>query len=248
MEKEIEQNNPRWSIWEALLVFGLILSIKGFVPLQQMSWFNQVSGLISPHNVLLGEVFWSSIITAVLFFLLIGLIIKLRYRRLSWSEVGLRTGRGKAWLTMGIGQGVLLFLLITIVGAVISSFFPYKVEAQPIAEVFNTARSGWERILAFLIAAVAAPLSEELYFRGFLYPAVGKLTGKIPAVFLTSLFFSFLHFDLLRCIPITIGGIWLNMLYFKTESLYTSIIAHSVWNTLMILMLFLAQSLELLAG
>jgi membrane protease YdiL (CAAX protease family) len=245
VEKRIEQNNPRWSIWEALLVFGLVLCIKVVVPFQQMSWFNQVSELISPHNVLLGRVFWSSIFTAALFFLLIGLIIKLKYR-LSWSEVGLRTGRRKGWLTMGIGQGVLLFLLVTIVGAVISSFFPYKVEAQPIAEVFNTARSGWERILSFLIAAVAAPLSEELYFRGFLYPAVGKLTGKIPAVFLTSLFFSFLHFDLLRFIPITIGGIWLNMLYFKTESLYTPIIAHSVWNALMILMLFLAQSLELL--
>jgi len=178
---------------------------------------------------------------AGLFFLLIGLFIKIKYH-LGWSEVGLRAGTGKSWLFIGVSQGISLFLVMTVLITIISMFYSFEVEEQQIVDVFSTARTRWEQLLCIVIVAVAAPLSEELYFRGFLYPAISKVTGRIPAVVITSIFFSMLHFDLIRFIPIAIGGIWLNMLYIKTGSLYTSIMAHSVWNTIMVLLLFYTQS------
>lgn len=238
---DIDNQKPRWSVVEALLVFAAILSTKWILPFSKMAWFNSLSKLISPSNVYLGQIFWNSLLIAVFFFLLIGLILKLKYH-LPWCEVGLKRGTGKNWLFIGISQGFLLFLIMAILTTIISAFFSFEVEEQPIVDVFRTAWSWRERFLCLLIASVAAPLSEELYFRGFLYPAVSKITGKLPAVILTSIFFSFLHFDLIRFIPITLGGIWLNLLYLRTGSLYTSMVAHSVWNTLMISLLFYAQS------
>ncbi|MGI6145620.1 MAG: CPBP family intramembrane metalloprotease [Clostridia bacterium] len=232
---------PPWSVVEALLVFAIVLSTKLFIPFSLRTWFNSLSQIISPNNLYLGQLFLNSLLLAVFFFLLIGLIIKLKYR-LGWSEVGLRTGRGKNWLFTGVIQGILLFLAMTVILTIISMFYSFEVEQQEIVDVFNTAKTRWEQFLCLFIAAVAAPLSEELYFRGFLYPAIGKITGKLPAVIITSIFFSMLHFDLIRFIPIVIAGIWLNMLYIKTGSLYTSIMAHSVWNTIMILLLFFSQS------
>jgi hypothetical protein len=40
-------------------------------------------------------------------------------------------------------------------------------------------------------------------------------------------------------IPLAFGGIWLNWLYEKSGSIYTSIIAHSVWNGIMTILIFL---------
>jgi len=239
----VGSNNQKipWSVFEALLVFIIILSIKRILPFPKIAWFNSLSKAISPGNVFLGQVFWNSLFVALFFFVLIGLILKLKYS-LTWREVGLKQGAGKNWLTMGISQGILLFFIMTILVTMISLFFPFEVEEQAIVDIFKTAWGWRERFLCLLIVSVFAPFSEELYFRGFLYPAVSKRRGKLPAVIITSIFFSFLHFDLVRFIPITLGGIWLNLLYIRTGSLYTSMVAHSVWNALMISLLFYAQS------
>jgi membrane protease YdiL (CAAX protease family) len=238
----INNNNvSRWSIFEAILVFFLVLGKDWLFPFPEMSWFYNFSRILSPEKVIIGELFLVSIINAALFFILIGLIIKLRYR-LSWSDIGLRAGRREKWLLFSITQGFLLFVIISIIGIIVSNLFKFKVQPQEVAEMLSIASTGRERVLALLIGAVIAPLSEELYFRGFLFPAVKKMTGTVPAVILTSAFFGFLHFDVIRFLPITLAGIWLNVIYIKTESLYASMIVHSVWNAIMICLLFLAQS------
>jgi membrane protease YdiL (CAAX protease family) len=187
MEKGRNNQKPQWSVVEALLVFIIILSMKRILPFPKMAWFNSLSKNISPGNMLLGQIFWNSLFVAVFFFLLISLILKLKYH-LTWREVGLKQGTGKNWLTMGISQGILLFFIMTILVAIISLFFPFKVEEQAIVDIFKTAWGWWERILCLLIVSVFAPFSEELYFRGFLYPAVSKITGALPAVIITSIF------------------------------------------------------------
>lgn len=242
MERGVYSSDvPRWSIIEALLVLGVIWGSGWLLPLSNFQWFINLGRVMTPDNVYLGLVFWDSFIRGVCFFLFIGLIIKFKYH-LSWAEIGLRKGVQKNWWFRGIGQGFLLFFVMTIISAIIGYFFQYDVPPQQVTEVLFTAKSWWAKVLCVLLVSLVAPLSEELYFRGFLYPAVDKIIGRLPALVLTSSFFAFLHFDVIRFIPITIVGIWLNLLYIKTGSLYTSMIAHSTWNTLMILLLFWAQS------
>ncbi len=70
---------------------------------------------------------------------------------------------------------------------------------------------------------------EEVYFRGFLYPALRQHFGAAKGIIITALFFSCMHFDLYRLIPIAAGGIGLTYLYERSGNIWTNIIAHGVW-------------------
>lgn len=242
MMKKNNLQKKSWSVFEAILVFIIVVSLKRFLPLSETVLFNNFSKLISPDNPFLGKLFGENLFIALCFVVLIGLFLKYKYA-LTWDAVGLKPGKTKGWLITGIGQGCLLFTAIIILVAFVSLLFHFEAKEQAVAEVFKTALGWRERLLSLMIVSVLVPFSEELYFRGFLYPALRAKIGGLAAVIVTNLFFGFLHFDLIRFIPITIGGIWLNMLYIKTDTLYTAMVAHSVWNALMILLLFLTQSI-----
>lgn len=80
-------------------------------------------------------------------------------------------------------------------------------------------------------AAIAAPLVEELIFRGYLYPIMKKYTGAWFALVTTSLLFGIIHVSLVPFIPLAIFGAVLVLLYEYTGSLWTPIIAHGIFNT-----------------
>ena len=80
-------------------------------------------------------------------------------------------------------------------------------------------------------AAIAAPLVEELTFRGYLYPIMKKYTGAWFALVSTSLLFGIIHVSLVPFIPLAIFGAVLALLYEYTGSLWTPVIAHCIFNT-----------------
>lgn len=80
-------------------------------------------------------------------------------------------------------------------------------------------------------AAIAAPLVEELTFRGYLYPIMKKYTGAWFALVSTSLLFGIIHVSLVPFIPLAIFGAVLVLLYEYTGSLWTPVIAHCIFNT-----------------
>ncbi len=237
MEEELRSQSPGWSVLEALSVIIIVFAAGIFIPFKKMAWFEFLAVLVSSDNPLLGQVFWGGILQGGLFIALIAYFLRGRYD-LPWSRVGLVADEENRWFWTGLKQGVVLFFLVVIIGVLITVLFPIRVEPQPIAEIIMSARNLREMLLPLFVASVVAPISEELYFRGFLYPALRNWLGRIPALIIASAFFGLVHFDLIRFIPITLGGIWLTLLYERTGSLYTSITAHAVWNTLMVLLIF----------
>lgn len=239
MEKRITDNGAGWSVLEAGLILVVMLASAFITPFLQGDWLHQAGRLLSPQNPILGEVFLNALCKGALFIGLVGVVVIRKYR-LSWCDIGLKKDEEKRWLKVGIGQGVLIFLVVTFLGMIMMIFFPVNIQPQPIAEVLGTARDVRSMVLAIGVASVIAPLSEEIYFRGVLYPALAKLIGRNLALLAASALFGLLHFDLIRFIPITLGGVWLTYLYEKTGSLYTSILAHATWNTIMTLLLFIS--------
>ena len=230
---------PAWSIKDAILVIAGIFAVRLAASFSKMDWLKDLSRAVSPESPLLGAAFISSLIQAILILAPVFYLLTYKYK-LSWREVGLRGGNVRDWLWLGLKQGLALFVFIIVSATLITALFPMEIKPQPIAEVFGSARGLRGIILSFFVASLAAPVSEEIYFRGFFYPALRKITGRVPALLLASSFFGLLHFDLIRFIPITLTGIWLTLLYERTGSLYASIIAHSTWNTLMTLLIILA--------
>jgi len=239
MEIKDINNRPRWSVFEAVLVIAGVFAVRLVVPFSEMVWLKELSRALSPQSPQLGAAFIGALVQAALILAPIFYFVKIKYN-LSWSEAGLKRGAIREWLWKGIKQGLVLFAVVTVVSIVITVIYPVNIKPQAIAKVLGSARDWQGVMLSFLVASFIGPVSEELYFRGFLYPALRKITGRIPALLLSGSFFGLLHLDPVRFIPITLGGIWLTLLYEKTGSLYTPIIAHSTWNTLMTVLLILA--------
>lgn len=234
------ETTPRWSIVDAVVVLAVVLATSLFLPISSFNWFKSLGFLISPGNQTLGILFLNALFKGVL---LAGLVFFFAsFRQQGWARValGLRSDEKKRWLRLGIGQGSLICLVVMITSLVLYLLFPYEVAEQEIVGYLSTAGNKWELFLTLAITSFFAPVSEEMYFRGFLYPALSKKLGRMPALILANIVFGILHLDLPRFLIITIGGIWLTRLYEKTGSLLTSITAHATWNASMILLLYLA--------
>jgi len=50
-----------------------------------------------------------------------------------------------------------------------------------------------------------------------------------------------MHFDFIRFLVLVVGGLLLTLLYEKTSSLWSAIIAHGVWNILMTVLMWLQK-------
>jgi hypothetical protein len=78
---------------------------------------------------------------------------------------------------------------------------------------------------------ILAPLGEEILFRGFLQKLLEESWQDITrAVLITSLFFAFIHMNPVWVIQIYFLGVVLGYLAWRTGSILTSLILHSLNN------------------
>ena len=94
----------------------------------------------------------------------------------------------------------------------------------------------------FFTAAVAAPVFEEILFRGFLLPSLTRYMPIWGAVGLSSLIFSVAHLSFSEVLPLTVLGAILGFAYVRSQNLLSSILLHSTWNSITMIGLFLLGS------
>ena len=126
----------------------------------------------------------------------------------------------------------LVFLAgIMIMGAVINAIDPNANKADLVAfqEMFKS--PGWW--IALLMVGVGAPVSEELLFRGFLFPAIAKTRlGVLGATLLTSGSWAAIHFySPLGMLQVFVIGLLFSWILIRTGSLRVTILCHALYNT-----------------
>lgn len=89
-----------------------------------------------------------------------------------------------------------------------------------------------ERLLVFAIAAIAAPLTEELLFRGCLYGFLRQSTGRATALAISSVLFALIHAHPATTPALAVFAVGLALLYEYTGSLWAPIAVHSAFNML----------------
>ena len=87
-------------------------------------------------------------------------------------------------------------------------------------------------ILTFQALAFMTPLSEEIFFRGFIFGGLLPRLGPWRAIVASALIFSAFHLSLGVLVPIFITGFLLAWLYWRTGSLWAAIGAHAGQNAL----------------
>ena len=123
----------------------------------------------------------------------------------------------------------------------------------PIDQFFSTAR---EAAFLSIVSVTIAPLMEELFFRGFLYPVLARRWGVGVGIFLTSALFGLLHGAQLgyswAVLIIFLVGVVLTVVRAVTKSVGASFLTHVGYNGTLSLLLFIAtdgfRHLEKLSG
>jgi membrane protease YdiL (CAAX protease family) len=86
-------------------------------------------------------------------------------------------------------------------------------------------------VLVGVLAVLAAPIAEETFFRGFLFPALRVRWGTFWAALASGLLFAALHFNVGSIVPFTVIGMLLAWAYVFSGSLWTAIGVHLVFNS-----------------
>jgi hypothetical protein len=111
----------------------------------------------------------------------------------------------------------------------------------PIDTFFRTSGEAWALTI---FGVTLAPLLEELYFRGFLYPVLARSIGMLPAILITAFAFALLHGSQLMfswgpVLVIFLVGMVLTVVRAKTNSVAAGLLIHVAYNgTISSLMFF----------
>ena len=99
-------------------------------------------------------------------------------------------------------------------------------------------KNSWTHFAILLLVLAALPaIAEELFFRGVIQNLLQKTSlGTIGAIVISALSFSLMHLEFDNFFAIWFMGIVLGYLYFVTQNLWVSIIAHFINNAGMITM------------
>jgi len=89
-------------------------------------------------------------------------------------------------------------------------------------------------VFTFQALALATPLTEEIFFRGFIFAGLIPRLGVGWAMVASAAIFSVSHVSVGVLVPIFITGLALAWLYWRTGSLWTSIAAHAGQNALVV--------------
>jgi membrane protease YdiL (CAAX protease family) len=163
----------------------------------------------------------------VVYALLIGIVLVIA-RGLDWRETfALR--RPSSWGQAAALTGGLL-VAVFIVGAILEAIFHAGEEQGLDPAGWQPDRAG-ALALSFVAIAIAAPLAEELTFRGLGYYLLSQF-GAWAAIGVTGLTFALAH-GLLVGIPVFfVIGAGLAFLRYRTNSLLPPILVHMAFNGL----------------
>jgi membrane protease YdiL (CAAX protease family) len=149
-------------------------------------------------------------------------VVALRRHGADWSTLGFRPVDVRS-------LGALLGLVtVVVLGAnfVVRSF----VQLPHTQDLFVFGHHSRQVLLMVALVLVAAPLGEEMLFRGFLLQGLARRWGFWPAAVVTSAVFALAHVWPYLYVPIFIMGLAFAWLFWRTGSLWASIAAHATMN------------------
>ncbi len=125
-------------------------------------------------------------------------------------------------------------------------FWDWAREREEVAEKFTKFlthfESGGEFLIGFIIIAVLPAIGEEFTFRGWLQPAIQKISGNPHvAIWFSAMIFSAFHFQFFGFVPRLLLGAMFGYFMYWSNNLWVPIVAHFVNNGFSVLMMYLHQ-------
>jgi len=229
-----------WSTGEAIAVFGFSMLIMVFVGV----FFAITIGLFSrgPNYSTRSLVILTFIASSIFYsLLLLGISYSIRIRHnlnvrsvMPYNELALKSALHGALL------GIPLFasaLLIEHIGEKIIG----KNQIDILSKSFTKGIGVFEILILFFTIVVLAPICEEIFFRGYLYPAMRNRMDPHPAMILNGAIFAAVHIGDVRSwaigfIPRFLVGYFVCYLFEKYRTITGPIATHATYNGLILLL------------
>ena len=237
--------NRRWNVpWDAeivwqVLVVGFFLVGQLIVPIAfQLLGF----GLVPGNARLQALYFFSSyVLVAAGGLLVLYLSLKpfLPFPSSDWFRFEWAKPR---WVLWGVGGYLVALPLVLIVSLLNQQIWQGQGGSNPILPIALENRDGLALGIFFLTASVAAPLFEEVLFRGFLLPSLTRYMSVWGAIAASSLLFALAHLSVSEVLPLATLGTILGIVYTRSRNLLAPILLHSLWNSGTMLSLFILGS------
>lgn len=146
------------------------------------------------------------------------------------------------WFLWGIGGYLVALPLVILVSLINQQLWQGQGGSNPILPLALEGRDSGALLIFFLTASVAAPIFEEIMFRGFLLPSLTRYLPVWGAIIASSLLFAIAHLSLSEVLPLFTLGAVLGIVYSRSRNLLSSILLHSLWNAGTLLSLFVLGS------
>jgi membrane protease YdiL (CAAX protease family) len=229
--------DPPWSGWDVLAIalltiLCIILFLFGTTFVAQRLLFPQVTVVEVAKYPLVTVVAQLLAYVVVLGFM--ATVVR-RGAQPFWEAI--RWNRPGNWLAYLFG-GVLLALALQ----GFAHLLPMPKEL-PIDRFFQTSAEAWA---LSLFGVTLAPLVEELFFRGFLYPVLVRRLGRGLAIVLTSAGFGLIHAPQLGrawgpVLVVFMVGLALTITRAATRSVAASLLIHIAYNGTISILIFAAS-------
>jgi len=219
-----------------LLGIGLVFLMFGGLALSAVQKPYNPSTSLSPMDLVVNIVFQ---------FILAGmvtLIVSWRVTPMLW--LGLRW---PSWLWVFlIAPGSVIFMSVFSYGLQCSGYMEWmkSFDVETVQDTVKVLQKSGDPLvlgLMALAATIAAPICEEIVFRGYFYPAMKKFAGVWPAAVASSLIFGLAHGNLTALLPLFVFGLLLVFVYEKTGSLWAPVAVHFCFNGATVLIQFVAR-------
>ncbi len=171
-------------------------------------------------------------------------LVVVLWRGVSWRDLGF-VPLPEKWGARAVAIALLSFPLVGFIIWVQQQITGREFE-NPQMELIAPAEFSLSAYLTTLIVvAVIAPLAEEVLFRGVLYRWLRERIGIGFALVLSSLAFSVVH-GVVALIPaIAVLGLILGWVYERTQSIWTPILVHAIYNAIVTTILYAALAQDM---
>lgn len=148
----------------------------------------------------------------------------------------LRAVGGDVWLaSFFLGAG--LAIIGDQLDRIVQSWFPMPPEiASGMEAIFRNAPS-LDFALILVIGTVGAGFAEEMLFRGFFQGVLERQTRLWIAIFFPAALFGLIHFIPWLVLQITILGVVLGLLAWRSQSIFPSVVVHATNNLIAMLLI-----------
>jgi membrane protease YdiL (CAAX protease family) len=171
------------------------------------------------------------------FFHLSGIAIVVGALKRQGLEWGRAFGIDRNRLAADVRRGVVLYLAMMPLLFFYTLWYQWALRAwgytalpQDVIILFVSEESIWGRVYTFVLAAMIAPLFEEMVFRGIALPVLARQRGAIWAVVVLAAAFALIHFHVPSLVPLFIVAVTLSVGYIYSGSLVVPIVTHGLFN------------------